>query len=196
MSNLDQLEARVNDAIQELNPQPMKATGIQKSLSKFQQTVGKIDLDGVVKTKSYEFRYATLGNIIDKIRPAMKEAGMGYTQIIESDKIVTEIFSTEDGTSKTSTMPIAVSADPKQVGASITYYRRYALVAMLGIAGEEDKDAPEVSEARPALTQKALDAALGRVREEPELLDKMLAAFTMTAEQVRKLVNAESATNG
>jgi len=192
MSNLDQLEARVNDAIQELQPKNMQVSGIQKALAKFQQSVGKIDLDGVVKTKAYEFRYATLGNIIDKIRPAMKEAGMGYTQIIESDKIVTEIFSTEDGTSKTSTMPIAASADPKQVGASITYYRRYALVAMLGIAGEEDKDAPEVSEARPALTQKALDAALGRIAGEPELLDKMLAAFSMTGEQVRQLVSAES----
>ncbi len=191
MNDLDQLENRVNDAIQELNPEPIMATGIQKSLSKFQQTVGKIDLDGVVKTKAYEFRYATLGNIIDKIRPAMKEAGMGFTQVIESDKIVTEIFSLEDGTSKTATMPIAVSADPKQVGASITYYRRYALVALLGIAGEEDKDAPEGTVKQP-LPDTLLAKALTRIGEgESGVLEQVLQHFEPTAKQIRELVKAE-----
>ena len=33
-------------------------------------------------------------------------------------------------------------ASPKRMGAALTYARRYALFALVGIAGEDDLDAP------------------------------------------------------
>jgi len=171
---------------------------IYPALAKFQGLVQKIDLDGTVTIKprdkpAFTFSYATLAHIIDKIKPAMKEAGLGYTQCVEEGKLITTVFAAEDGSCITSTFALPVSADPKQVGGNMTYFRRYSLTSMLGIAAEEDKDAPEPTQGKPALTPKALESAVTRIKEEPELLDKMLIGFVMTADQVRQICQAEKA---
>jgi hypothetical protein len=41
-------------------------------------------------------------------------------------------------------------ASPKRMGAALTYARRYALFALVGIAGEDDPDAPDLSAPDPA----------------------------------------------
>jgi hypothetical protein len=40
--------------------------------------------------------------------------------------------------------PIAETANPQRMGAALTYARRYALFTLVGIAGEEDLDAPDL----------------------------------------------------
>ena len=40
-------------------------------------------------------------------------------------------------------------ASPKRMGAALTYARRYALFALVGIAGEDDLDAPDLHVAEP-----------------------------------------------
>lgn len=164
---------------------------VYKALATFQEKVPKIDLDGEVKTKAYSFKYATLANIIQKIKPAMKEAGLGFTQLIEGSNLRTVLFSAEDGSTVESVLPINVTGDPKNVGALITYYKRYALCGALGIAAEEDKDAPQQAGKDP-LNDRMLNKALGRIAEgEPEVLEQVLQHFEVTAKQVRELVKAE-----
>jgi len=41
--------------------------------------------------------------------------------------------------------PISETAAPHRMGAALTYARRYALFALVGIAGEDDLDAPDVA---------------------------------------------------
>ena len=40
--------------------------------------------------------------------------------------------------------PVAEIANPHRMGAALTYARRYALFTLVGIAGEDDLDAPDV----------------------------------------------------
>jgi ERF superfamily protein len=40
--------------------------------------------------------------------------------------------------------PIAETANPQRMGAALTYARRYALFTLVGIAGEDDLDAPDL----------------------------------------------------
>src|SRR6516164_1683360 len=40
--------------------------------------------------------------------------------------------------------PIAETASPQRMGAALTYARRYALFTLVGIAGEDDLDAPDL----------------------------------------------------
>ena len=42
--------------------------------------------------------------------------------------------------------PIAETAAPRRMGAALTYARRYALFTLVGIAGEDDLDAPDLTE--------------------------------------------------
>src|SRR5262249_54057576 len=43
--------------------------------------------------------------------------------------------------------PIAETANPQRMGAALTYARRYALFTLVGIAGEDDLDAPDLCDA-------------------------------------------------
>ena len=41
--------------------------------------------------------------------------------------------------------PVSETASPQRMGAALTYARRYALFTLVGIAGEDDLDAPQLA---------------------------------------------------
>jgi ERF superfamily len=45
--------------------------------------------------------------------------------------------------------PVAETATPHRMGAALTYARRYALFTLVGIAGEDDLDAPDLNDRIP-----------------------------------------------
>ena len=51
--------------------------------------------------------------------------------------------------------PIAETANPQRMGAALTYARRYALFTLVGIAGEDDIDAPDLCAEPNALSSTA-----------------------------------------
>src|SRR5436190_13979574 len=51
--------------------------------------------------------------------------------------------------------PVAETANPQRMGAALTYARRYALFTLVGIAGEDDLDAPDLCAAPPSPTSAA-----------------------------------------
>ena len=94
---------------------------------------------------SYTFRYATLDHIIEGIRKPLTDNGLWFTQIIERDedgkyRLVTRLLH-ESGEAIESHTPLLVEDKGNQAfGSSLTYMRRYALTALLGIAADEDDD--------------------------------------------------------
>src|SRR5262249_47389697 len=52
--------------------------------------------------------------------------------------------------------PMGVPASPQRMGAALTYARRYALFALVGIAGEDDLDAPDLGVIRKAEVRKPI----------------------------------------
>ena len=55
--------------------------------------------------------------------------------------------------------PVSETAAPHRMGAALTYARRYALFTLVGIAGEDDLDAPDLSSAVPPSSQEPVEAA-------------------------------------
>ena len=57
---------------------------ISKALFEFSKKCPKVNLDGSAsfptKKGHMKFKYATLGNIIDKIRPILVDCGLFFTQ--------------------------------------------------------------------------------------------------------------------
>ena len=47
--------------------------------------------------------------------------------------------------------PGEACSDPKRMGAALTYARRYSLFALVGLAGEDDLDAPDLKRARTSV---------------------------------------------
>jgi hypothetical protein len=61
--------------------------------------------------------------------------------------------------------PIAETERPHRMGAALTYARRYALFTLVGIAGEDDLDAPDLispSQPTPAHNRRPGRGRLGR----------------------------------
>lgn len=135
---------------------------LASALSKMQQQVGTIGKNKTAKIPmksggSFSFSYADLAGIIDATRHPMAENGLSFTQTFAENGHSYHMVSTllhSSGQWIKSVLPINVAAvDIKQLGAQITYSRRYALTALLGICADDDaEDALEgnaVSKASP-----------------------------------------------
>ena len=99
------------------------------------------------------FRYASLSSGLDIVRKVLGQheiATMQTTAIDQAAGIVnlTTVLAHASGEWISSDWPIcAVSetATPHRMGAALTYARRYALFTLVGIAGEDDLDAPDLT---------------------------------------------------
>src|SRR5215470_3525751 len=98
------------------------------------------------------FRYAPLSSGLDIVRKTLSQheiATMQTTSIDEAVGIVrlSTVLAHASGewiASDWPVCPIAETAHPHRMGAALTYARRYALFTLVGIAGEDDLDAPDL----------------------------------------------------
>jgi hypothetical protein len=105
------------------------------------------------------FRYAPLSSGLDIVRKTLGRHEIAAVQSTEIDKeaglirLIT-ILAHSSGEWVSSDWPVCAIADtaaPHRMGAALTYARRYALFTLVGIAGEDDLDAPDLN-ARPVPT--------------------------------------------
>ena len=91
-------------------------------------------------------KYATLNSVMDSCREALLSNGIWLCQYpVPAEPgylgLVTKFTHAESGQWQSSLAVVPLpKADPQGVGISMTYMRRYALSAMLGIVTEEDTD--------------------------------------------------------
>jgi hypothetical protein len=121
------------------------------------------------------FRYAPLSSGLDIVRKSLGQheiATLQTTSIDSEGGIVrlTTVLAHSSGewvSSEWPVCPITDTASPQRMGAALTYARRYALFTLVGIAGEDDLDAPDLSHgtgpATAAASQSAPSANAGRV---------------------------------
>ena len=116
------------------------------------------DKQADVPTKSggkFTYQYVSLGNLIAKTRPVLNKHGISIVQSTEladgRPVLRTVLMHTSGETLDAGVMPLYAEGGMQQLGGAITYARRYAWAAALGISDQEDTDAQEgVVEAPPA----------------------------------------------
>src|SRR5216117_1688247 len=99
------------------------------------------------------FRYAPLSSGLDIVRKTLGKheiAAIQTTAIDQASGLVnlTTVLAHASGewiASDWPICPIAEMASPQRMGAALTYARRYALFTLVGIAGEDDLDAPDIT---------------------------------------------------
>src|SRR6186997_1536353 len=109
------------------------------------------------REESRTFRYASLASGLDIVRKTLSRHEIATVQSTEVDKetglirLITVLAhsSGEWLSSDWPVCPVTETAAPHRMGAALTYARRYALFALVGIAGEDDLDAPDL--ASPAI---------------------------------------------
>jgi hypothetical protein len=97
------------------------------------------------------FRYASLASGLDIVRKTLSQQEIATIQTtrieIATGQIhLTTLLAHSSGEWISSDWPVCAAKDveaPHRMGAALTYARRYALFALVGIAGEDDLDAPD-----------------------------------------------------
>ncbi len=98
------------------------------------------------------FRYAPLSSGLDIARKALGQQQIATVQTTAIDAAsgtisLTTLLAHASGEWIASDWPVcrlADTASPHRMGAALTYARRYALFTLVGIAGEDDLDAPDL----------------------------------------------------
>jgi hypothetical protein len=114
-------------------------------------------LTGTVPSNRYNepgrtFRYAPLSSGLDIVRKTLGEHGIATLQTTTIDQDIqtvslTTVLAHASGEWIASDWPVCALSDmaaPRRMGAALTYARRYALFTLVGIAGEDDLDAPDL----------------------------------------------------
>jgi ERF superfamily len=111
------------------------------------------------------FRYAPLSSGLDIVRKTLgqHEIAILQTTVIDQTAGMVNLTTTlahasgEWIASDWPVCPIAETTSPQRMGAALTYARRYALFTLVGIAGEDDLDAPDLCDGPPSLSSSADD---------------------------------------
>ena len=119
-------------------------------------------LTGIIEPKDGEggarqFRYAPLSSGLEIVRKTLGQheiATVQTTAIDQASGIVnlTTVLAHSSGEWIASDWPVCAVAEttaPHRMGAAQTYARRYALFTLVGIAGEDDLDAPDLTHLAP-----------------------------------------------
>ena len=98
------------------------------------------------------FRYAPLSSGLDIVRKTLSQYEIATVQTTSLDQAagivnLTTVLAHASGEWIASDWPVCAiseTATPHRMGAALTYARRYALFTLVGIAGEDDVDAPDL----------------------------------------------------
>ena len=146
------------------------------------------------------FRYASLASGLDIVRKSLGRQQIATVQTTAIDPgsgqiRLTTLLAHASGEWIASDWPVCPVGDvaaPHRMGAALTYARRYALFALVGIAGEDDLDAPDLPTApaplpsdptTPSVSRKAPRVTLHRPPLNPahsaQLRDQLLAEISI-----------------
>jgi hypothetical protein len=123
------------------------------------------------------FRYAPLSSGLDIVRKGLGRHEIATIQTTAIDKEagllrLTTVLAHSSGEwipSEWPVCPIADIASAQRMGAALTYARRYALFTLVGIAGQDDLDAPDLDVG----PKPAMDLRRSNPRNQPNAQDEV-----------------------
>ena len=148
-----------------MNDQPKIAVnGIYSALAAAQSEMGPALKDRV--NPAFKQKYAELSNVIEACVPALNRNGICVLQPIcdeDGKRYVKTILAHSSGETVECRVELIVAKNDMQgLGSAITYGRRYGLMAMAGIAPEDD-DGNAAAKAAPVVDElAAFDAAVSQ----------------------------------
>lgn len=156
------------------------------ALAKFQGSLEQPSLNSEVKVRTktggeYKFKYADLSECKRAAKQPLADNELSVCQLIEDDYSIRTILLHSSGQwiSSKVRMP-SNTADVQSIGSAITYAKRYAFCAILGIVADDDEDANIAS-------------GNSAQKEQPKEQPKKTANSRVKKELTRDHLNNESA---
>ena len=182
---------------------------ITKALCGFYKDVQTITKDA----KAQYGAFADLATVLSTVTPALYKNGLVATQTFEPSEgtpiLITTLRHTS-GESIESRLPMVIGSGRNilhDFGGSVTYLRRYSLLALLGLAADVDTDgelgeapkeaAPAKAKAAPAKTKtapaKPADLPTERLLSQQEKEELNALIMAMSKDKIKALVDAFAA---
>jgi len=130
--------------------------------------------------------YVDLADALDVVRKGLSEHGLSFIQLTSAgeDRVIlhTRLLHVT-GQWIEGTYPVTKLAKAQEMGSALTYARRYALFALVGIAGEDDDDGNVAThgDAKPNNAQSVAQKAVAKATE------KQMAKIGLTPEESKEL---------
>jgi len=164
------------------------------------------DSKAEVPTKAggkFSYTYLSLQGLLEKVLPVLNANGLALAQMPAFNEQGRQILRTtlyhESGEFIQGDSPLIVSGNetPQAWGGAVTYARRYALTALLGIAADEDDDAAAASRPKVAAKRKEAVAKSANDQEFLNLLGEIdvLADALAIARKTSKLIVIDALTS-
>jgi len=173
---------------------------ISRALMVFHVKVDVIKKDS--QNPHFKNNYASLSAILEAITDALGESDLSFVQFPDGENALTTILMHTSGEFIQATYNMTPARnDPQGAGSALTYMRRYALAAILGLNIEDD-DAETASQPvtkaaptpRPAAAQKAEIPWMNAGTKEFDGAVKKLVAGTTTLEKIKMAMKVSKAT--
>lgn len=114
----------------------MEKTNVYKKLLAFQKLGISVKKDG--KNPHFKSAYATLNEVLDKVKQPLNDLGLVVIFTPEADGLRTVLYDTETDTKIDSFMKYVGIGNAQQLLSCNTYFRRGSLVSLLGLEDEDD----------------------------------------------------------
>ncbi len=127
------------------------------------------ELKNPIKTEAgyaNRYTYAKLPDMLDEIKPVLTKHNFFMSQLCDGDYLITELIHRAGDKLKSRIVLSDERIDAQKYGSWMTYMRRYAILAMFSLAGEDDDgqatvtntfDKPNVSENRAVVAKMAVE---------------------------------------
>jgi hypothetical protein len=151
----------------------------------------------------YQYRYANLASIFQAIAPALSGNALAIVQGTHFENgalwLTTRLVH-GSGQWIEGVWPLKIYERAQDQGSALTYARRYALSALLGIATDEDDDGAKASKRTPKITPEQTSNLVGIAKvaglSKQDFLDKLEALVghrvpaAIKAEEYQKVLDA------
>ena len=151
-------------------------TGTQKLLA-VKNFIGTLTKNS--KNPFFKSQYLDLNSILEEVDPICQENGILLLQPLVEGSVYTILVDAEDGTTIVESgieIPKHIT-DPQKIGACITYFRRYTLKSLLGIAEQDDDGTLASKPEKPFVTETSINTAI----EKGLSLDDIKKHYKVTA---------------
>ena len=129
-------------------PEPEVMAPLYEALAKAQAEFGAVTATSRVTFKNVDFKFAPLSEILGAVRPALNKYGLTLTQQTKhipfgnanGIKVVTTLLHESGVSYDIESVPVFYNVnDIKNLGAQVTYLRRYEVKTLLGIEADSEE---------------------------------------------------------